>query len=997
MRGVCVLLLLAHAANAITGPRPDNDFDRRRQVPLGHPGFNEHQTRFGLNSPLQSFQSQPSLLNNPTPSTVQFQQSILQQQPYVPQFNGIFPAQTLQSNNLHNNINNLQNLPLNNNFQFSQPALQNSFAQNYRANVQPTQSILPQTVPTLASFQNNAPIVPSPQFNPNPTVHIGNQRPTQPSFLPTIPSTQAISHQTQTFNSPNPITIQPAPNLAPQNPHLNFNQQQQIPFQQNVGHQNPLFTNGQVNPTNQLSFPTLEQQSKENLEKLKELQERQRIIQKHQEFVQKQQQKQQEKVKELHEEFLSKQATKTIPTYSTTESYEEYFRQQQEKRRPIQAHETDLFRKAVEMQPPQDKKKQQLYSEIKNLLEESETKGFDDSLRAKSIALLQKPDILKQLKVALAENPEDFNEKNFTSREINLNGQKFEVIRTTNPNLIPKGAITADSSNLARIMAGLAAEPQAKESRINFDDLTKGVLPPGADFELIKQSENGKLEEISKITPTLQNKKKVTFVFLEEQDDGSYKVKGVKANGQQTEEGPEVESILKKIKNGEIQLPGPTKISNSLFSSTTASPTTDATDYVAESSHHPSSYSTFVTTSNHGTTGHTNPIYHTTPTPNTYRSSVVSRTSAPQTQTVTPSTRSVVTSTERFLAQSTASPAYTTSRNNPFPSSTIINTTPYYSRPTPQDLVVIGSSTIPPSIDTSNSQYNFGQPRPTNPSLIDILKENGLFATAKYLKQSGLDTILNETGPYTIFAPTDKAFRTLLVQLGGPDRAEEKFRDNPRLLSGLLLHHVIPGAFDIGSLQDEMTGVSLAGTQLRVNQYDMHDVEWNEVRVTTINGARVIEDKKDIHIPQGIAHAVDRVMFPLPVGDLVQTLQADRDRRFTTFLKAIYASGFAETLAESKTYTIFAPTDAAFARLPPNELNRYTDKAAAKALVARHVLPGTLYSAGMRYYQLRNSMEDAKPLTLQKNAGRIKVNNAQVVTHNIPATNGVIHAIDNIL
>lgn len=66
----------------------------------------------------------------------------------------------------------------------------------------------------------------------------------------------------------------------------------------------------------------------------------------------------------------------------------------------------------------------------------------------------------------------------------------------------------------------------------------------------------------------------------------------------------------------------------------------------------------------------------------------------------------------------------------------------------------------------------------------------------------------------------------------------------------MLLHHVIPGAFDIASLQDEMTGVSLAGTQLRVNQYDMHDVEWNEVRVTTINGARVLEDKKDINIPQ---------------------------------------------------------------------------------------------------------------------------------------------------
>lgn len=47
----------------------------------------------------------------------------------------------------------------------------------------------------------------------------------------------------------------------------------------------------------------------------------------------------------------------------------------------------------------------------------------------------------------------------------------------------------------------------------------------------------------------------------------------------------------------------------------------------------------------------------------------------------------------------------------------------------------------------------------------------------------------------------------------------------------LLLHHVIPGSFDIGSLQDEMTGVSLAGTQLRVNQYNMHDSEWNDVKV----------------------------------------------------------------------------------------------------------------------------------------------------------------------
>lgn len=58
------------------------------------------------------------------------------------------------------------------------------------------------------------------------------------------------------------------------------------------------------------------------------------------------------------------------------------------------------------------------------------------------------------------------------------------------------------------------------------------------------------------------------------------------------------------------------------------------------------------------------------------------------------------------------------------------------------------------------------------------------------VKRSGIGTFANDanikiTGPFTLFIPTDKAFRTLLIQLGGPDKAEEKFKENPRLLSGV--------------------------------------------------------------------------------------------------------------------------------------------------------------------------------------------------------------------
>ena len=68
-------------------------------------------------------------------------------------------------------------------------------------------------------------------------------------------------------------------------------------------------------------------------------------------------------------------------------------------------------------------------------------------------------------------------------------------------------------------------------------------------------------------------------------------------------------------------------------------------------------------------------------------------------------------------------------------------------------------------------------------------------------------------------------------------------------------------------------------------------------QVTTVNGARVAPNKRDVEIPQGLAHAIDRVMFPLPVGDLVQTLQADRERRFSNFLKLLHVSGLEEMLS----------------------------------------------------------------------------------------------------
>lgn len=118
---------------------------------------------------------------------------------------------------------------------------------------------------------------------------------------------------------------------------------------------------------------------------------------------------------------------------------------------------------------------------------------------------------------------------------------------------------------------------------------------------------------------------------------------------------------------------------------------------------------------------------------------------------------------------------------------------------------------------------------------------------------------------------------------------------------------------------------------------------------------------------------------------------------------------------------MFAPTDVAFANHTVEQVNfMVTDKEAAHKLVMQHIMPGTLFSTGMRFYQVRDSLQAGNGITLQKTsagtsrklvlpgadsnsipdsfqAGKVKVNESQIVTPNIPATNGVIHAIDSLL
>jgi uncharacterized surface protein with fasciclin (FAS1) repeats len=117
---------------------------------------------------------------------------------------------------------------------------------------------------------------------------------------------------------------------------------------------------------------------------------------------------------------------------------------------------------------------------------------------------------------------------------------------------------------------------------------------------------------------------------------------------------------------------------------------------------------------------------------------------------------------------------------------------------------------------------------------------------------------------------------------------------------------------------------------------------------------------------------------------------------FTTLAKALAAADLVETLKGPGPFTVFAPTDEAFAKLPPGTLEALlADKAKLREVLTYHVVPGTVMAADVV------KMSSAKTVQGQsiriKSRGGVKVDQANVVKTDIVATNGVIHVIDAVI
>ena len=132
-------------------------------------------------------------------------------------------------------------------------------------------------------------------------------------------------------------------------------------------------------------------------------------------------------------------------------------------------------------------------------------------------------------------------------------------------------------------------------------------------------------------------------------------------------------------------------------------------------------------------------------------------------------------------------------------------------------------------------------------------------------------------------------------------------------------------------------------------------------------------------------------------ADIVDT--AMKAGQFTTLTTALKSAGLVETLKGKGPFTVFAPTDAAFAKLPAGtveSLLKPENKEKLTAILTYHVVPGSVKAAQV------SSMKDAKTvngdtIAIKAQSGSVMIDNASVVKADIVASNGVIHVVDTVL
>jgi uncharacterized surface protein with fasciclin (FAS1) repeats len=265
--------------------------------------------------------------------------------------------------------------------------------------------------------------------------------------------------------------------------------------------------------------------------------------------------------------------------------------------------------------------------------------------------------------------------------------------------------------------------------------------------------------------------------------------------------------------------------------------------------------------------------------------------------------------------------------------------------------------------------------------IVDTAVQAGSFKTlAAALTAADLVGALKGDGPFTVFAPTDDAFAKL-----PKGTVEELVKpENRGVLTAILTYHVVPGRVMAKDVVNLTNATTLNGQKI--------DIALG--KGVKIDNANVI--KTDIECSNGVIHVIDRVIMP-STDNIIET--AVKAGSFETLVAAVKAAGLAGTLSGDGPFTVFAPTDDAFQKLPRGTVESLLEPANRHKLadiLKYHVVPGRIYAKDALAAGTAETAEGSR-VRFRLQGGTLRVNDATIVENDIETTNGVIHIIDEVI
>jgi len=271
----------------------------------------------------------------------------------------------------------------------------------------------------------------------------------------------------------------------------------------------------------------------------------------------------------------------------------------------------------------------------------------------------------------------------------------------------------------------------------------------------------------------------------------------------------------------------------------------------------------------------------------------------------------------------------------------------------------------------------------TIPGIAEKTADLSTLVTA--LQTAGLVDILAGSGPFTVFAPTNEAFAAV------PPAELKYLLNNKTALTAVLEYHVASGKVlstdlsngeEIPTLQGENVTVTITSTTNETS------VKIDNATVKTAN----------VEASNGVVHIIDQVM--IPPGFTAPTIpELAAAANLTTLVAAVTAAKLGATLSGAGPFTVFAPTNEAFAALPDGVLTALLKPANIADLVK--VLEYHVVSSEVLKIDLKNGQEvktlEGQDVNITIAGSNVSVNAAKVIEANVFAVNGVVHVINSVL